>query len=79
MYTLAGEFLREQQLAVADRMSVVLNSIEFFIRKTRSSKMYKDVHFGVIASVPLLKLVFFKRLTERLGAKVMTTFSRMRA
>ena len=28
----------------ADRMSVVVNRIEFFIRKTRSSQMYKDVH-----------------------------------
>ena len=32
------------KLAAADRMSAVLHSIEFLIRKTRSSQMYKDVH-----------------------------------
>ena len=34
----------DSPIASADRMSVVLHSIEFFIRKTRSSQMYKDVH-----------------------------------
>ena len=38
------EFLLGKNVATADRMSVVLHSIEFFIRKTRSSQMYKDVH-----------------------------------
>ena len=33
-----------RNVATADRISVVLHSIEFFIRKTRSSQMYKDVH-----------------------------------
>ncbi|EPF28102.1 hypothetical protein DWB79_09080 [Treponema medium] len=38
------EFLLGKNVAAADRMSVVLHSIEFFIRKTRSAQMYKDVH-----------------------------------
>lgn len=35
--------------------------------------MYKDVHFGVIASVPLLKLVF--NVSERTGMFVLISSS----
>ena len=34
-----------RQNIAADRMSVVPDSNEFFTRKTRNSKMYKEVHF----------------------------------
>jgi len=48
-----------------DRMSVVPCSIEFFIRKTRSKKMYKDVHFFAMVSVPLLKILNVSKIRLR--------------
>ena len=44
-----------RNVAAADRMSVVLHSIEFFIRKTRSAQMYKDVHLCAMSSVAVLR------------------------
>ena len=53
---------------------MIPNRNEFFARqKTHSPKMYKDVHFGVIASVPLLKLVF--NVSERTGMFVLISSS----
>ena len=37
--------------------------------------MYKDVHFGVIASVPLLKLVYFSKANGKARYKIMTLYS----
>ena len=44
-----------RNVAAADRMSVVLHSIEFFIRKTRSAQMYKDVHLCAMSSVAVVR------------------------
>ena len=57
------EFLLGKNVAAADRMSVVLHSIEFFIRKTRSAQMYKDVHLCAMSSVVVLKRVSVKVTT----------------
>ena len=57
------EFLLGKNVAAADRMSVVLHSIEFFIRKTRSAQMYKDVHLCAMSSVAVLKRVSVKVTT----------------